>query len=63
MLRDAMCSDEMSVVGRRCESGAVRLDVTRIHRTVRLYVDSQYISKTLQYIDYHSRIFVLCNSS
>ena len=57
MLRDAMCSDEKSIVGRRCESGAFRLDVTRIHRTVRLYVDSQYISKTLQDIDYLLRIF------
>jgi hypothetical protein len=48
MLLDAMCSGEASVGGRMCESGAFRLDVTSSRRTARLYVDSQYISLTLQ---------------
>jgi len=38
-------------------SGAFRLDVTRSRRTARLYVDSQYISLTLQDTDYLSRMF------
>ena len=40
-----------------CESGAFRLDVTRSRHTARLYVDSHYISLTLQDIDYLSRMF------
>jgi hypothetical protein len=48
MLRDAMCSAETSVGGRGCASGAFRLDVTRIRRTARLYVDCQYIPITLK---------------
>jgi len=40
-----------------CESGVFRLDVTRSVRTARLYVDAQYISLTLQDIEYLSRMF------
>ena len=50
-----MCSG--GARGCRCESGAFRLDVTRSGRTARLYVDSQFISLTLQDIEYLSRIF------
>jgi hypothetical protein len=57
ILRDAMCSGETSVGGRRCDSGAFRLDLTRSRRTVRLYVESQFISLTLQDIEYLSRMF------
>jgi len=57
MLRDAMCSGETSVGDRRCEIGAFRLDLTRSRRTARLYVDSQFISLTLQDIEYLSRMF------
>ena len=57
MLRYAMCIGGPPDVGRRCESGAFRLDVTRSRHTARLYVDSQYISLTLQDIEYLSRIF------
>jgi len=57
MLWDAMCIGEPPDGGRRCESGAFRLDVTRSRHTARLYVDSQYISLTLQDIEYLSRIF------
>jgi len=57
MLRDAMCSGETSVGSRGYESGAFRLDVTRIRRTARVYVNSQYISLNLQDIDYLSRMF------
>jgi len=57
MLRDAMCSAETSVGGRGCASGAFRLDVTRIRRTARLYVDCQYIPITLKDIGYLSRMF------
>jgi len=46
------CTGEASV--RRCEIGAFRLDVTRSRRTARLYVDSQFISLTLQDIEYLS---------
>jgi hypothetical protein len=52
-----MCSGEAG--GRRCDSGAFRLDVTRIRRTARLYVDTQFISLTLQDIDYLSRMFII----
>jgi hypothetical protein len=45
------------LLGEAGASGAFRLDVTRSRRTARLYVDSQYISLTLQDIDYLSRIF------
>ena len=54
-LREEMCCGEAGV--RRCESGALRLDVTRSGRMVRLYVDSQFISLTLQDIEYLSRMF------
>jgi hypothetical protein len=54
-LRKDMCSCEAG--GRRCENGAFRLDVTRSRRIARLYVDSHYISLTLQDIDYLSRMF------
>jgi hypothetical protein len=37
-LREDMCSGEAG--GRRCESGAFRLDMTRSRRTASLYVDS-----------------------
>jgi hypothetical protein len=57
MLRNALCSGEKSVGCRRCESGAFRLDVTCCRRTVHLNVDSQYISLTLQGIDYLSLMF------
>jgi len=50
-----MCTGEAG--GRRCESGAFRLDVTRIRPTARLYVDSQFISLTLRDIEYLSRMF------
>jgi hypothetical protein len=43
--------------GCRCESGAFRLDMTRIVRTARLYVDSQFISLILQDIEYLSCMF------
>ena len=56
-LRDAMCSGEKCVGGRRCERGAFRLDLTRSRRTARLYVDSQFISLTLQDIEYLSCMF------
>ena len=49
-LREDMCI--WSDGGRRCESGASRLDVTRSFRTARLYVDSHFISLTLQDIVY-----------
>ena len=54
-IREEMCSGEAG--GRRCESGAFRLDVTRSRRTALLYVDSQFISLTLQDFEYLSRIF------
>jgi len=54
-LRGDMCSG--GARGCRCESGAFRLDVTRSGRTARLYVDSQFISLTLQDIEYLSRMF------
>ena len=56
-LRDVMCSGEKSVACRSCNSGAFRVDLTRIRRTAPLYVDSQYISLTLQDIDYLSRMY------
>ena len=56
-LRDDMRCGETSVGGRRCESGAFRLDSTRSRRTARLYVDSQFISLTLQDIEILSRMF------
>jgi hypothetical protein len=59
MLRDAMCSGETSVGGRRCEICAFRLEGTRSRRTARLYVESQFISLTLQDIDYVSRMFIV----
>ena len=59
MLRDDMCYGETSVGGRRCESGAFRLHVNRSRRTVRLYVESQCISPTLQDIEYLSRMFCI----
>jgi hypothetical protein len=49
-LRD-MCSGETSAGGRRCEIGAFRLDLLRSRRTARLYVDSQFISLTLEDIE------------
>jgi len=52
-LRGDMCSG--GARGRSCESGSFRLDVTRSGRTARLYVDSQFISLTLQDIEYLSR--------
>ena len=45
------------VGGCRYESGAFWLDVTRILRTARLYVDSQFISLALQDIGYLSARF------
>jgi hypothetical protein len=54
-LRGDMCSG--GARGCRCESGAIRLDVTRSGRTARLYVDSQFISVALQDIEYLSRMF------
>jgi len=54
-LRGDMCSG--GARGCSCESGAIRLDVTRSGRTDRLYVDSQFISLTLQDIEYLSRMF------
>ena len=57
MLRDAMCSGNVSVGGRGCEIVSFRLDLTCSRRTARLYVDSQYISLTRQEIDYLSRLF------
>jgi hypothetical protein len=54
-LRGGMCSG--GAKGYRCEDGAFRLDVTRSGRTARLYVDSQFISLTLQDIEYLSRMF------
>jgi hypothetical protein len=59
MLWDALCSVETSVGGRRCESGAFRPDLTRSRRTARLYVESQFISLTLQDIDYISHMFIV----
>jgi hypothetical protein len=56
-LREDMCSGEAG--GRRCESGASRLDVTRSWRTARLYVASLFISLTLQDIEYLSRMFII----
>ena len=50
-----MCS--RGARGCRCESGAFRLDVTRIRLTTRLYFDSQFISLTSQDIEYFSRMF------
>ena len=44
-------------MGCRCKSGAFQLDVTRSRRTARLYVDSQFISLTLQDIGYLSLMF------
>ena len=55
--REAMCSGETSFGGRRCESGAFKLNLTRSRRTARLYVDSLFISLTLQDIEYLSRMF------
>jgi len=40
-LRESMCSGEAG--GRRCESGAFQLDVTRFRRTACLCVDSQFL--------------------
>jgi hypothetical protein len=57
MIRDAMFSGETSVGVRRCESGTFRLDLTRSQLTVRLYVDSQFISLTLQDTEYLLRMF------
>jgi len=54
-LREDMCSGEAG--GCRCERCVFRLDVTRSRRTARLYVDSQFISLTLQDIEYLSRMF------
>ena len=54
-LRGDMCSG--GARGCRCKSGAFRLDVTHSGRTARLYVDSQFISLTLQDIEYLSRMF------
>ena len=54
-LRGDMCSG--GARGCRSESGAFRLDVTRCGRTARLYVDSQFISLTLQDIEYLSSMF------
>ena len=48
ILRDPMCSGETSVCGRECESDAFRLYMLRSRLTARRYVDSQYISLTLQ---------------
>jgi len=42
--------------GRRCEIGPFRLDGTRSRRTARLYVNSQFVSLTLQDIEYLSRM-------
>jgi len=53
--REDMCTSEAG--GCRCESGASRLDDTRSRRSTRLYVDSQFISLTLQGIEYLSRMF------
>ena len=56
-LREDMCSCETSFGGRRCESGAFRLELTCSRRATRLYVDSQFISLTLHDIEYLSRMF------
>jgi hypothetical protein len=55
-LRD-MCNGETSVGGRRCDSGAFRLNLTRSRRTARLYVDSQFIYLSLRDFGYLSRMF------
>ena len=54
-LWEDICTGEAG--GRRCESGAFRLDVTRSRRAARLYVDSQFISLTSRDIEYLSRVF------
>jgi len=54
-LRGDICSGGAG--GWSCESGGFLLDVTRSRRTARLYVDSQFISLTLQDIEYLSRMF------
>jgi len=54
-LRDDMCSGEAG--GHRCESGSARLDLKNSRRTARLYVDSQFISLTLQDVEYLTRMF------
>ena len=56
-LRDDMCIAETSAGVRRCEIGAFRLDLTRSRRSFRLYVDTQFISLTLQDIEYLSHMF------
>jgi len=45
--------------GRRCESDTFRLDLTRSRLTARLYVDSKFISLTLQDIEYLFRMFII----
>ena len=54
-LRGDMCSGVAG--GCSCESGAFWLDVTRSRLTARLYVDSQFISLTLQDKEYLTRMF------
>jgi len=49
-LREDMCSG--GARGCRCDSGAFQHDVSRSRRTARLYVGSQFISLTLQDIEY-----------
>ena len=46
-LRGTMCSGE-PVGGTECKTGAFRLSVTKCRRMVKLYSDSQYISRELQ---------------
>ena len=48
ILWDPMCSGETSEGCRGCECGKFLLVVTRSFPTAGLYVDSQYISLTLQ---------------
>jgi hypothetical protein len=54
-VREDMCSGKDD--GRRCESDAFWLVVTRSRRTARLYVNSHFISVTLEALEYLSRMF------
>jgi hypothetical protein len=53
-LREDMCTRVAG--GLRCEIGSFRLDVSRSRPKACLYVDSQFISLTLQDVDYLSRM-------
>jgi len=52
-----MCIGETLLRVAGSESGDFLLDMTSSRRTVLLYVDSQFISLTLQDIEYLSRMF------